>query len=85
MPFEEMYKQNVPNTKIDANVDKLALVNNRLQFLDKNNQPISELVDAFVKEVNLLNNGNLEALELNTDELIWHSNSINYSTIQLDN
>ncbi|MCF2218720.1 hypothetical protein H9Q08_05325 [Chryseobacterium sp. PS-8] len=54
-------------------------------MLDKENQPISELVDAFVKEVNLLNNWNLEALELNTDKLIWHSNSINYSTIQLDN
>ncbi|WP_336732981.1 hypothetical protein [Chryseobacterium sp. VD8] len=83
-------KQTKPNEKnvyeriVDNNVEKLALVNKRLQLLDKENQPISELVDAFVKEVNLLNNGNLEALESQTDKLIWHSNSMTYSAIKLD-
>lgn len=76
--------KNVYEKEVEGSVDKLALVNNRLQFLDNENQPISELVDAFVKEVNLLNNENLEALELNTDKLIWHSNSMTYSAIKLD-
>ena len=76
--------KNVYEKVVEGSVDKLALVDKKLQFLDKDNELISELVDAFVKEVNLLNNGNFEALESQTDKLIWHSNSMTYSTIQLD-
>jgi hypothetical protein len=66
---------------VPATVDKLALIENKLQFLDRENKFLSYLCEFPIKEVNLLNNGNFEALELNSGNLIWHTNSMTYFTI----
>jgi hypothetical protein len=75
-------EKTVYSLDVSTTVDKLAIYKNKLQFLDKDNNRIADLCEFAIKEVNLLNNGNLEALELSTNRIVWHTNSMTYFTIR---
>lgn len=67
---------------LGSKVQKLALLDGDLVFLDQNNEFVSSLANAnTIKEVKLLDCGNLEALDYD-NKIVWQSKSIIYSAIK---